>query len=75
MGQEVSFGSTNYAFQSPADIVIPTSLRPIHPFLEDAQRNLWCDNNCFFLMSKVNLFIFAFYEYFVVVMLKKLVMM
>ena len=37
MGQEVS--SSNSA-QSPADIQIPTSLRPIHPFLEDAQRNL-----------------------------------
>ena len=38
MGQEAS---TTNGFQSPADITIPTSLRPIHPFLEDAQRNLW----------------------------------
>ena len=36
MGQEASTSSNI----QPADIQIPTSLRPIHPFLEDAQRNL-----------------------------------
>jgi hypothetical protein len=38
MGSEVS---TVNGLHSPADIPIPASLRPVHPFLEDAQRNLW----------------------------------
>ena len=37
MGVDASTANT---IQSPADIPIPTSLRPIHPFIEDAQRNL-----------------------------------
>lgn len=45
MGQDVSspIGLENIqnSSLSPADISIPISLRPVLPFLEEAQRNLW----------------------------------
>lgn len=55
MGQDVSspVGSENIqnCGLSPADITIPTSLRPVLPFLEEAQRNLWYVEN---IRSSIN---------------------
>ena len=45
MGQEISgdcdLESVKNCALSPADIAVPVSLRPVLPFLEEAQRNLW----------------------------------
>lgn len=42
MGNDLSkfLNYNNQTIQSPHDILIPQSLRPILPFFEDAQRNL-----------------------------------